>query len=99
MTTSATVSSNVNCTSATEARMVWVRSEMIETFTAGGIDASKHRQHRFDPVDGLDDVGAGLALDARMMARCWLYQPATRSFSGALMAWPMSLMRTGEPLR
>ena len=40
MTTSATVSSNVNCTSATEARMVWVRSEMIETFIAGGIDAS-----------------------------------------------------------
>jgi hypothetical protein len=38
MTTSATVSSNVNCTSATEARMVSVRSEMTETFTAGGID-------------------------------------------------------------
>src|SRR5271157_1376313 len=40
MTTSATVSSNVNCTSATEARMVSVRSEMTETFIAAGIDAS-----------------------------------------------------------
>ena len=27
ITTSATVSSSVNCTSATDARMVWVRSE------------------------------------------------------------------------
>ena len=40
ITTSATVSSNVNCTSATEARMVSVRSETTETLTAGGIEAS-----------------------------------------------------------
>ena len=65
MTTSATVSINVNCTSATEARMVWVRSEMIETLIAGRDRGLEHRQHRLDPVDGLDDVGAGLALDAK----------------------------------
>ena len=39
ITTSATVSSNVNCTSATEARMVSVRSEMILTLIADGIEA------------------------------------------------------------
>ena len=39
ITTSATVSSNVNCTSATDARMVWVRSEMTLILTAAGIEA------------------------------------------------------------
>jgi hypothetical protein len=39
MTTSATVSSNVNCTSSTEARMVSVRSEMTLTLMADGIEA------------------------------------------------------------
>ena len=40
ITTSATVSINVNCTSETEARMVSVRSETIDTLMAGGIEAS-----------------------------------------------------------
>ena len=40
MTTRATVSINVNCTSATEARIVWVRSEITLTLTAGGIEVS-----------------------------------------------------------
>ena len=39
MTTSATVSSSVNCTSATDARMVWVRSDMTFILTAAGIEA------------------------------------------------------------
>jgi len=39
ITTSAIVSINVNCTSLTEARIVSVRSEMILTLTAGGIEA------------------------------------------------------------
>ena len=29
----------------------------------GGDRRLEHRQHRLDPVDRLDDVGAGLALD------------------------------------
>ena len=40
MTTSATVRINVNCTSVIEARIVSVRSEMMLTFTAAGIEAS-----------------------------------------------------------
>ena len=40
ITTRATVSSRVNCTSATEARIVSVRSESIKTLIADGIEAS-----------------------------------------------------------
>jgi len=39
MTTSATVSISVNCTSLSEARMVWVRSETTFILTAAGIEA------------------------------------------------------------
>ena len=39
MTTSATVSSRVNWTSVTEARIVCVRSDRIDTLMAEGIDA------------------------------------------------------------
>ena len=39
MTTSAIVSISVNCTSATEARIVVVRSLMMSIVTAGGIAA------------------------------------------------------------
>ena len=35
----------------------------------------------------------------RMMARCLLYQAAIRLFSGPSIALPISLTRTGEPLR
>ena len=65
ITTSATVSINVNCTSATEARMVSVRSEMIIDLDGRRDRGLQHRQHRLDPVDGVDDVGAGLALDCQ----------------------------------
>ena len=40
MTTRATVSISVNWTSLIEARMVWVRSERIDTLMAGGMEAS-----------------------------------------------------------
>ena len=99
MTTSATVSSNVNCTSATEARMVSVRSEMIETFTAAGIDASSTGSIALMRSTVSMTLAPGWRWIARMIARCWLNQPATRSFSGALMAWPTSRIRTGAPLR
>ena len=39
ITTSATVSSSVNCTSATEARIVCVRSDRIFSLIAGGSEA------------------------------------------------------------
>ena len=63
ITTSAMVSSRVNCTSSTAARMVWVRSLMISILIAGGIAATSRGSVRLDLVDGLDDVGAGLLED------------------------------------
>ena len=58
-TTSAMVSTSVNSTSCTEARMVTVRSSMVSTFIAAGMLAVSLRQLRLDELDGVDDVGAG----------------------------------------
>ena len=44
-------------------------------------------------------LAPGWRWTARRMARFWLNQPAISSFSPALMARPISRMRTGEPLR
>ena len=99
MTTSATVSINVNCTSLTEARMVSVRSEIILTLTAGGIEAWSTGIIALIRFTVLMTLAPGWRWIARMTARFWLYQPAIRSFSGALMARPTSRTRTGAPLR
>ena len=40
MTTRAIVRPSVNSTSATEARIVWVRSTIVSTFMAAGITAA-----------------------------------------------------------
>ena len=55
----------MNCTSPTEARIVWVRSEMIETLMAGGIDASSCGSSALMLIDRRDHVGAGLALNGQ----------------------------------
>ena len=46
ITTSTMVSSSVNWTSWTEARMVWVRSLSVKMWIAGGIDELQPRQLR-----------------------------------------------------
>ena len=65
ITTRPTASTSVNCTSRTEARMVSVRSVRMAILTEGGTVARSCGQQRFDAVGGLDDVGAGLALDVQ----------------------------------
>src|SRR5437899_6269730 len=97
ITTSATVSSNVNCTSATEARMVSVRSEMTEILTAAGIDAWSTGSIALTRSTVSMTLAPGWRWTARMIARCWLNQPAISSFSPALMARPVSRRRTGDP--
>ena len=57
------VSTSVNSTSCTEARIVVVRSSMVSTFMAGGMFGGQPRQQRLDLIDGVDDVGAGLLVD------------------------------------
>ena len=61
-TTSATARPSSNSTSATEARMVVVRSVSTATSTAAGSVDVSCGSKRFDGVDHLDDVGARLAL-------------------------------------
>ena len=66
----------------------------------GGDRGLKHRHHRLDPVDRFDDVGAGLALDCqndRAAACCT--SPRSDHSPAALMARPISRIRTGAPLR
>src|SRR5438876_11456644 len=88
ITTSATVSSNVNCTSETEARMVAVRSEITETFTAGGIEAWSTGNIALTLLTVAMTLAPGWRWMIRTTARFWLNHPAIRSFSGALMARP-----------
>ena len=99
ITTSATVSINVNCTSATDARMVWVRSEMTFTLTAAGIDAWSTGNIALTRPTVSMTLAPGWRWIARMIARFWLNQAEISSFSPALMAWPISRTRTGDPLR
>src|SRR6202045_2953652 len=74
VTTSATVSINVNCTSATDARMVWVRSEMTETLTAAGIEASSTGIIALTRPTVSMTLAPGWRWIARMFARFWLNQ-------------------------
>jgi hypothetical protein len=98
ITTSATVSINVNWTSLTEARMVSVRSEIMLILTAGGIEAWSTGNIALIRSKVSMTLAPGWRWIARRTARFWLYQPAIRSFSGALMARPTSRTRTGDPL-
>jgi hypothetical protein len=99
ITTSATVRTSVNWTSATEARMVAVRSAAIVTLTAGGTDACNLGSSALIRSTVSMTLAPGTRWTARMTAGCLPYQPASRSFSGASIAVPMSRIRTGEPLR
>ncbi len=53
----------VNSTSSTDARMVVVRSRTIGQIDGGRNGGLQLRQQGADAIDGLDDVGAGLAED------------------------------------
>ena len=97
--TSATVSSNVNCTSAIEARMVSVRSETTLILMPDGIDAFSTGIIALMRSTVATTLAPGERWIGRMMACCLLYQAAIRLFSGPLVAFPTSLTRTGEPLR
>ncbi|GAC1487300.1 MAG: hypothetical protein NVS2B11_12950 [Acetobacteraceae bacterium] len=98
-TTSPMVSSRVNCTSATLARMVWVRSDTTSTLMLGGSEACS--------------VGSALVIASTVDTtfalgwRCTLSNTARLSFSqaawvgssGPTTARPTSRTRIGAPLR
>ena len=58
-----TVRISVNSTSMTEARIVVVRSSTVSILIAGGMTAVTFGSSVFDPLDGVDDIGAGLLVD------------------------------------
>ncbi len=79
--------------------MVSVRSEMTFTLTAAGIEACSTGIIALIRFTVSITLAPGWRWIARMIARLLLYQPAISSFSPALMARPISRMRTGDPLR
>ena len=99
ITTSTTVSSSVNCTSFTEARMVSVRSVRIATFTEGGSDARSFGSSAFtrSAVSMMFAPGCRwMSSDHRRLAV--RPTPASRTFSTLSITSPMSRSRTGAPL-
>src|ERR1700751_4629395 len=84
-TTSAIVNIKVNWTSATDARMVWVRSEMTSILTAAGIDAWSTGIIFLIRCTVSMTLAPGWRWIARMTARWLLYQPAISKFLPALI--------------
>ena len=98
ITTKATVSSKVNCTSLMEARMVWVRSATVLTLIAAGIEAWSTGSIALIRSTVSMTLAPGWRWIARRIALFWLNQPEISSFSPALITRPTSRTRTGAPL-
>ncbi len=99
ITTSAMVSIRVNSTSRTEARMVVVRSEMIETFTAEGSDARSCGSRRLVRSTTLMMFVPGCLWMFRITAGVVFTQAACLTFSALSTTVATSDRRTGAPLR
>ena len=91
--------SSVTSTSATEARMVWVRSVRIVTSIAGGIVACSCGSAALIWSTVSITLAPGCLKTASRMQRVPFAQAASLVFSGPSIARPMSRMRTGAPLR
>ena len=98
--TSTTEMSSVISTSWMEARMVMVRSRATASLMEGGMEARSVGQESVDAVDGVDDVGAGLAEeDEQHRSACrWRARPCD-VFHWSLTTVATSPRRTGAPLR
>ena len=99
ITTSAMVSSSVNCTSSTAARMVWVRSLMTSILIAGGIAATSRGSVALILSTVSMTLAPGCLNTTRNTPRLPLAQAACLASSGPATAWPMSRTRNGPPLR
>ncbi len=99
ITTSAMVRTSVNCTSSTEARMVCVRSEMMPSLMPAGMAACR-RGSSFLILSTMSmTLAPGCLKMIRKTPRLPSAQAASFMFSAAGTAVPMSLIRTGPPLR
>ncbi len=97
ITTSTTVSSSVNCTSAIDARMVAVRSVRMETLTEGGMEARSRGSSAFTRSAVWMMFAPGWRWMSRTTAGLPPTQPPSRTFSTLSITSPMSPSRTGEP--
>ena len=98
-TTSAIVSSSVNCTSATLARMVSVRSETTLMAIAGGREAIRRGSSRLMPSTVSSTFAPGRRWMLRPIEGCVPNQAASWLLAGPISASPTSRTRTGPPLR
>ena len=98
-TTKPTVSSSVFSTSATEARMVVVRSEITEILMLGGIEASRCGNAFLIASTVPMTFAPGSRWMASTMPRCRLTQPFRVSSCGPMTALPTSETRIGPPFR
>src|SRR5881396_707395 len=99
ITTSATVSNSVNCTSATDARMVSVRSPKLDNFTDDGRAARSLGSSVFTRSAVWMMFAPGWRWMSSSTAGLPPTQLARRTFSTLSTASPMSATRTGEPFR
>ena len=89
------VSASVNCTSVTEARMVWVRSLTMSTWIAGGSASSRRGSAALMRSTVSMTLAPGCLKMTRKMPRLPFAHAACLAFSGPSTAVPMSRMRTG----
>ena len=99
MTTRHTVSNRVNCTSRTESRIDWDRSKSVSSDTAAGIWARKEGIKARILFTTSTVLTPGWRWMANTMPRRLLNQLAILSFCTLSITRPISLSRTGRPLR
>src|ERR1700733_3781086 len=99
ITTRTMVIASVDSTSETESRMLVERSDTRATCTERGIDASSDGIIALISSTTLIVLAPGSRWISNRSIRLPLYQAPVRADSDELIAWPMSLIRTGAPLR
>ncbi len=98
-TTSATASTSVNCTSRTEARIVWVRSCTTASLTPAGVARCRRGSSRWISLTVSMTLAPGWRLMSTITAGMPWYHPPTRLFSSPSTMRATSPSSTGAPLR
>ena len=90
---------SVRSTSCNEARIVVDRSTATVMSIAGDTEARRSGNQRLDPVDGLDDVGAGLAIEDDENRRLAVGEAGIAQVLDRSTTSATSESRTAAPLR
>ena len=99
ITTRAIESPRVNSTSATEARIVWVRSTMVLTWMEGGMLASSAGSAALIRSTVAITLAPGCLKTSSSTPGLPFCQAESSRFCGPRTASPMSRTRIGAPLR